>query len=168
MKSKMSKLQNFLSTHIPLVSWDYEGYKDSKYPESMHQTDWNQTLCTKINQTSATIFQDTNHGGANVILIPSNMEDIFKTLEYLTVSIERFEGYYKLGSLAGRYIVFVVPKLTRIKINYHGADNQLKEVDFDQDRVFVCKLKDVAKILDIKNYIKVGVVKVNKPYNLFE
>jgi hypothetical protein len=166
----MSKLQNFLSTHIPLVTWDYEGYKE-KYPQDLFdaQRDWNQTLVTKINQTSATIFQDAMNkaGGANAILIPSNMEDIFKTLEYLTVSIEQFEGYYKLGSLAGRYNIYVVPKLTRIKIKIPDENHQLKEITFDEDRVFVCKLKDVAKILDIKNYVKVGVVKVNKPYNLF-
>ena len=167
--TNIEKLQNFLSTHIPLVSWDYDGYKDTKcYPNSCCQKDWNQTLCTKINQTSATIFQDTKKGGANAILIPSNMEDIFKTLEYMTVNIEQYEGYYKLGTLAGRYYVYVVPKLTRIKIELRDADHQLKEIDFDEDRVFVCKLKDVAKILDIKNHIKVGVVRVNKPYDLFE
>lgn len=166
--TNIEKLQNFLSIHIPLVSWDYDGYKDTKYPDGMLQTDWNQTLITKINQTSATIFQDTRKGGANAILIPSNMEDIFKTLEYLTVSIEQYEGYYKLGTIAGRYYVYVVPKLTRIKIELRDADHQSKEIDFDEDRVFVCKLKDVANILDIENYIKVGVVKVNKPYDLFE
>ena len=167
--TNIQKLQNFLSTHIPLVSWDYEGYKE-KHPDSLYavQKDWNQTLITKINQTSATIFQDTKHGGANAILIPSNMEDIFKTLEYLTVDIIQYEGYYRLGTLGGRYYVYVVPKLTRIKIDIHDAEHQPKEIDFDEDRVFVCKLKDVAKILDIKNHIKVGVVKVNKPYNLFE
>lgn len=165
----MSKLQNFLSTHIPLTSWDYEGYK-GKYPESLFdvQKDWNQTLLTKINQTSATIFQDTKKGGANAILIPSNMENIFKTLEYLTVSIEQFEGYYKLGTLSGRFVVYVVPKLTRIKLSIPDADNQLKEITFDEDRIFICKLKDVAEILDVKNYIKVGVVKVDKPNKMFD
>lgn len=163
-----NKLQNFLSTHIPLTSWDYEGYKDSKYPESMHQTDWNQTLVTKINQTSATIFQDTKRGGANAILIPSNMEDIFRTLEYLKVDVIQYEGYYKLGTLGGRFVVYVVPKLTTIKLDIPDENHQLKEITFDEDRVFVCKLKDVAKILDIKNYIKVGVVKVDKPNKMFE
>jgi hypothetical protein len=163
----IDELKKFLSTHIPLVSWDYEGYKQIQ-PVYEAQTDWNQTLITKINQTSATIFQDTKHGGANAVLIPSNMEDIFKTLEYLTVSVEEFEGYYKLGTLGGRFYVYVVPKLTRIKLEICGADHKPKEIEFDEDRVFVCKLKDVTKILDVDNYIKVGVVKVNKPYDLFE
>jgi len=167
--TEIQKLRKLLSPHIPLVTWDYEGYKE-KYPDGLYdaQQDWNQTLLTKINQTSATIFQDTKKGGANAILIPSNMEDIFRTLEYLKVDVIQYEGYYKLGTLGGRYLVYVVPKLTRIKLNIPDKNNHSKEIAFDEDKVFVCKLKDVNWILNINNYIKVGVVKVSKNYNLFE
>jgi len=165
----MEKLKKFLSTHIPSFSWDYEGLIDHcKNPDYTMQNDWNQTIVTKINQTSATIFQDTQKGGANAILIPFNMEYIFKTLEYLTVAVEQYEGYYKLGTLGGRYNVFVVPKLTAKKVEYCGADHQLKEVDIDENKIFVCKLTDVSNILDVDNYIKVGVVKINKNVPLFE
>jgi hypothetical protein len=82
--------------------------------------------------------------------------------------VEQHEGYYKLGTLGGRYNVFVVPKLTEKRVEYYGADRQLKEIDVDEYKIFICKLTDVTKILDVDNYIKIGVVKINKNLPLFE
>ena len=40
------------------------------------------------------------------------------------------------------------------------SNNERKKVIYEENKFFVCKLKDPTKIFDIKNYIKVGVVKV--------
>ena len=169
MRNKMTdieKLKNFLFTHLPLLSWDYEGYE--KTPLFDAQNDWNQTLMPKINQTSATILKDTMKGGANVILISDSMKDIFKTLEYLRGSEVQYEGYYKLGELSGRYIVYVIPNLTMIKIEIPDANNELKEVDYDRSKIYVCKLKDTNNIFDIENYIRLGAISIIKNVPLFE
>jgi hypothetical protein len=160
----IEKLQKFLFTHLPLTSWDYEGYKEIQ-PVYEAQTDWNQTLITKINQTSATIFKDTLKGGANVVIISDSMKDIFKTLEYFTQEVE---NNYKIGILGGRFQVYCIPDLTMIKLGIPDANHQLKEVDYDISKVYVCKLKDTDKIFDIENYIRVGVITIHKNVPLFE
>ncbi|MFA5049306.1 MAG: hypothetical protein WC516_09845 [Patescibacteria group bacterium] len=160
--TNIEKLQNFLSTHIPLTSWNYDGYKNT---DDMLQTDWNQTLITKINQTSATIFKDTMKGGANIILISDNMKDIFKTLEYLTLEVE---SNYRFGILSGRFQVYAIPDLTKMKLEIPDENNKLKEVDYDENKIYVCKLKDTANIFDVKKYIKIGVITIRKNTNLFE
>jgi len=184
MKNKITDLLKFLSTHIPLTSWDYEGFKTIA-PEGLYdaQQDWNQTLVTKINQTSATIFQDTMKGGANVILISSNLENLFRTLEYFTpeksnilhgVKDGRCQVYEKThdryGTIAGRFQVYSIPDLTKVMVEMYDSKNELKKVVYEESKFFVCKLKDPTKIFDIKNYIKVGVIKVSQliPVNLIE
>lgn len=160
----IEKLQNFLFTHLPLTSWDYEGYKKIQ-PVYEAQTDWNQTLITKINQTSATIFKDTMKGGANVVIISDSMKDIFKTLVYFTLEVE---NNYRIGILGGRFQVYCIPDLTMIKLEMPDANNQLKEIDYDISKVYVCKLKDTDKIFDTENYIRIGVITIHKNVPLFE
>jgi len=142
----MTKLQKFLSTHVPLADWEYVMPTDSTFAEYAEQSDWNQTLMVKINQTSATIFKDTNRAGANVIIISDNMLKIFETLVYLDAI--NISDEYVIGSLVGRYRVYCIPKLT------------------DKHKIFVCRLTDNTKIFDVDNYEMVGVVDVNIPFNL--
>jgi hypothetical protein len=185
MKNKITdlqKLQKFLSTHIPLTSWDYEGFKTIA-PEGLYdaQKDWNQTLITKINQTSATIFKATHTGGANVVLIPDTLKELFKTLEYLTLDMPNIlhgtkngrcqvyeEVKNRFGILGGRFQVYAIPELTKTSLTIPNSLNQPEIVNFDEDKVFVCKVKDTDKIFDIENYLKVGVVTIHRNVNLFE
>lgn len=80
--------------------WDYKKYleykKEGIYPESALQEDWNNTLVTKINQCSATIFKASMAGGATTIAIHSNLIPIFESLEYYDITNK---------TLGGRYIV---------------------------------------------------------------
>ena len=50
------------------------------------QKEWNQTLITKINQISAQIHKSTLRGGANFIVVSSEVSAIFDDLEYFHVS----------------------------------------------------------------------------------
>ena len=50
------------------------------------QKDWNQTLITKVNQLSAQIHKSTLRGGANFIVVSSEISAIFDDLEYFHVS----------------------------------------------------------------------------------
>lgn len=149
----IDELRRFLMTHMYSVKWEYQGWKNVEgYHVDNPQTTWNLTLMTKINQTSAMIFQDNRRQGANVVIIPSNMEGIITSLgDYYKprTSSVRFKGYEYLGTLAGRYDVFVVPELT------------------EDAKVFVCNIIDNDKgILDLDNYTRIGVVKVDKGFEL--
>ena len=156
--TKLQNLQKFLSTHMPLIEWFYDvPTQDDKFYGN--QEDWNRTLVTKINQTSATIFKDTLKGGANAILISSDVEEegrvkieeVMKSLgDFFHVDLIPNEGYYKLGVLGGRFNIYVVPNLT------------------EENKIFVCKLTDVNKPMSVKNYIRVGVVKVHKIFKMFD
>lgn len=67
-----------LENYKHINEWDYQP------PDSMikYQNDWNQTLLTKINQTSAMICKTSYRGGANQIEINSNLLPLIETLEY--------------------------------------------------------------------------------------
>lgn len=147
----IDKLRRFLLTHMYSVKWEYQGWKDVEgYHVDNPQTTWNITLMTKINQTSAMIFQDNRRQGANVVIIPSNMRKIVQSLgEYYKPSSLGYIGYEYIGMLGGRYDVFVVPDLT------------------EDAKVFVCNIIDKDKgILDLDNYTRIGVVKVDKGFEL--
>ena len=98
------------------LSWDYNGWKrlgSSAVPYT--QKDWNQTLITAINQISAQIHKSTLRGGANWIVVSSEISAIFDDLEYFHVSNAAPEqdqynmGIERVGTLAGRYQVYRDP-----------------------------------------------------------
>ena len=98
------------------LRWDYNGWKRlgaSAVPYT--QKDWNQTLITAINQISAQINKSTLRGGANWIVVSSEISAIFDDLEYFHVSNAAPEqdqynmGIERVGTLAGRYQVFRDP-----------------------------------------------------------
>ena len=86
------------------------------------QKDWNQTLITKINQLSAQIHKTTLRGGANWIVVSSEISAVFDDLEYFHVSNANPEqdqynmGIEKIGTLAGRYQVYRDPYFPPNKI----------------------------------------------------
>ena len=144
----IDELRRFLLTHMYSVQWDYMGWKEHpSYSEELKE-DWNLTLMTKINQVSAMIFQDNRRQGANVVIIPSNMRGIIQSLgEYYKPYSLGYIGYEDIGILAGRYKVYVVPDLT------------------EDAKVFVCNVMDINKeILDLDNYTRIAVVKVNRGF----
>jgi hypothetical protein len=108
------------------TKWDYNEWKygaTGNAPfQGYTQKDWNQTLVTKINQISAQIHKTTLRGGANWIVVSSEVSAVFDDLEYFHVSNANPEqdqynmGIEKIGSLAGRYQVYRDPYLPAGKI----------------------------------------------------
>jgi len=98
------------------LRWDYSGWrKATSVAVPYTQKDWNQTLITKVNQISAQIHKATLRGGANFIVISSEISAVFDDLEYFHVSDANPEqdvynmGIERVGSLSGRYQVYRDP-----------------------------------------------------------
>ena len=99
------------------LRWDYNGWKRlaSTGTTPYTQKDWNQTLITAINQLSAQIHKSTLRGGANWIVVSSEVSAIFDDLEYFHVSNAAPEqdqynmGIERVGTLSGRYQVYRDP-----------------------------------------------------------
>jgi hypothetical protein len=108
------------------AKWDYNEWKYGATGNTPFvgytQKDWNQTLITKINQVSAQIHKSTLRGGANWIVVSSEVSAVFDDLEYFHVSNASPEqdqynmGIEKIGTLAGRYQVYRDPYLPAGKI----------------------------------------------------
>jgi hypothetical protein len=108
------------------AKWDYNEWKygaSGNTPfQGYTQKDWNQTLVTKVNQISAQIHKTTLRGGANWIVVSSEVSAVFDDLEYFHVSNAAPEqdsynmGIEKIGSLAGRYQVYRDPYFPASKI----------------------------------------------------
>jgi len=100
------------------LRWDYNGWKRANNGGGFNaytQKEWNQTLITKVNQISAQIHKSTLRGGANFVVVSSEISAIFDDLEYFHVSNANPEqdqynmGIEKIGSLGGRYTVYRDP-----------------------------------------------------------
>jgi len=98
------------------LRWDYNGWRKASTAASPYtQKEWNQTLITKLNQISAQIHKSTLRGGANFIVVSSEVSAIFDDLEYFHVSDANPEqdqynmGIERIGSLSGRYQVYRDP-----------------------------------------------------------
>ena len=96
--------------------WDVNGWRRmSGFSTNYTQKDWNQELITKINQISAQIHKATLRGGANFIVVSSEISALFDNLEYFHVSDASAEadqynmGIERVGSLSGRYQVYRDP-----------------------------------------------------------
>lgn len=96
--------------------WDVNGWRRmAAFSTNYTQKDWNQELMTKINQISAQIHKATLRGGANFIVVSSEISALFDNLEFFHVSDASAEsdqynmGIEKIGSLSGRYTVYRDP-----------------------------------------------------------
>ena len=96
--------------------WDVNGWRRmAAFSTNYTQKDWNQELITKINQISAQIHKSTLRGGANFIVVSSEISALFDNLEYFHVSDASAEsdqynmGIEKIGALSGRYQVYRDP-----------------------------------------------------------
>jgi hypothetical protein len=111
------------------LRWDYNGWRRIQQTTSYTQKDWNQTLITTINQLSAQIHKSTLRGGANWIVVSSEISAIFDDLEYFHVSNASPEqdqynmGIERVGTLAGRYQVYRDPYFppNQILIGHKGT-----------------------------------------------
>jgi hypothetical protein len=98
------------------LRWDYNGWRKASSAASPYtQKDWNQTLIMKVNQVSAQIHKTTLRGGANFIVVSSEISAVLDDLEYFHVSDANPEedqynmGIERVGSLSGRYQVYRDP-----------------------------------------------------------
>lgn len=96
--------------------WDYNGWQRIAAHSTVYtQKDWNQTLITVINRISAQIQKSTLRGGANWIVVSSEISAVLNDLEYFHVTDASAEsdnynmGIEKIGSIQGRYNVIVDP-----------------------------------------------------------
>lgn len=96
--------------------WDVNGWRRmAAFSTNYTQKDWNQELFTKINQISAQIHKATLRGGANFIVVSSEISALFDNLEYFHVSDASAEqdqynmGIEKIGALSSRYQVYRDP-----------------------------------------------------------
>ena len=111
------------------LRWDYNGWRRISQTTSYTQKDWNQTLITAINQLSAQIHKSTLRGGANWIVVSSEVSAIFDDLEYFHVSNAAPEqdqynmGIERVGTLSGRYQVYRDPYFppNQILIGHKGT-----------------------------------------------
>jgi hypothetical protein len=99
------------------LRWDYNGWRkaSANAASPYTQKDWNQTLITRVNQISAQIHKSTLRGGANFIVVSSEISAVFDDLEYFHVSDANPEqdqynmGIERIGTLGGRYQVYRDP-----------------------------------------------------------
>lgn len=96
--------------------WDVNGWRRmSAFSTNYTQKDWNQELMTKINQISAQINKATLRGGANWVVVSSEISALLDNLEYFHVTDANSEqnqynmGIEKIGTISSRYQVFVDP-----------------------------------------------------------
>ena len=96
--------------------WSADGWRrQAGFSTNYTQKDWNQTLITCINQISAQINKSTLRGGANWVVVSSEASALLNDLEYFHVTDASAEsneynmGIEKIGSLQGRFQVFVDP-----------------------------------------------------------
>jgi hypothetical protein len=96
--------------------WDVNGWRRmAGFSTNYTQKDWNQELITKVNQISAQIHKSTLRGGANFLVVSSEISAVFDTLEYFHVSDASAEsdqynmGIERIGAVSGRYQVYRDP-----------------------------------------------------------
>ena len=112
------------------LRWDYNGWRRmGGFSTNYTQKDWNQTLVTKLNQISAQIHKATLRGGANFIIVSTEVSALLNDLEYFHVTDASAEqtsyslGIEKIGSLGGKFQVYVDPysPANSIIIGHKGA-----------------------------------------------
>jgi hypothetical protein len=98
------------------LRWDVNGWRrQAGFSTNYTQKDWNQELMTKVNQISAQIHKATLRGGANFIVVSSEISAVFDNLEYFHVSDANAEadqynmGIERVGALQNRYQVYRDP-----------------------------------------------------------
>lgn len=96
--------------------FDVNGWRrQAGFSTNYTQKDWNQEFFTVVNQISAQIHKSTLRGGANFMVVSSEISALLDNLEYFHVSDASAEsdmynmGIERIGSLNGRYQVYRDP-----------------------------------------------------------
>lgn len=76
-------------------NWDYKGWTQYE-PSGWCQSDWNQTLVTKINQIGTRIHQVNQTCAANKIRVPLHLFRIIEGLEYYNNETGRLSNRYDI------------------------------------------------------------------------
>lgn len=111
-----------------VLRWDFNGWRNQgsqKYTEK----EWKQTLVTRINQISAQIHKSTLRGGANFLVVSSEVSAIFDDLDVFMASNaapaeDKYNlGMSRIGTLSSRYTVYVDPyaRANDILIGHKGS-----------------------------------------------
>lgn len=96
------------------LRWDANGWKNQG-SQKYTIKEWNQTLVTAINKISAQIHKSTFRGGANFIVVSTEVSALFDDLQNFMVSSASLDedtynlGMKRIGTLSGRYTVYVDP-----------------------------------------------------------
>lgn len=110
------------------LNWDYYGWKQTT-SQKYTQKEWNETLITRINQVSAQIHKSTLRGGANFVVVSTEVAAILGDIAHFLPSDFESEdtsfnlGVKKIGILSQKYSVYVDPyaKASEILIGYYGG-----------------------------------------------
>ena len=114
--------------------WDYLGWKNQPDYSSVgyYQKDWNQTLLTKINQSSAQIGKESYRGGGNNIFVHPKTFMLLKESEYF--HINGSEAF-----LAGRFKIHVDESLDPDKIYVKHIDKDFEKVKENLKKPNLCR-----------------------------
>lgn len=98
------------------LDWDYNGWRTVSNVSTKYTIkEWNQTLVTKINQVAAQIQKATLRGGANFIVVSTEISAVFNDLDNFHATDAGADedmyslGISKIGSLGARFKVYVDP-----------------------------------------------------------
>lgn len=97
---KLPLLRRMLNAAPFRLRWDYTGWRKGSSMSPYTQTEWNQTLTTKINEISAQIHKSTLKGGADMLVISSEILSILEDNEYIKFDGDRI-------FLSSRYEIIV-------------------------------------------------------------
>lgn len=132
-KEGVAFIKSCLKNKVATADWDYNGLENN--PRFFGtQTDWNQTLITRINELSSQIHKSTLRGGGNIVLCNPDEEWIFPDLGFCNENVQEFSGYIQIGTLGSRYTILSSPSIesgkiivTRIELN----EENLRDSEFD-------------------------------------
>lgn len=112
--------------------WDYLGWKQYSDGGLYDQHAWNQTVLTKINQSSAQIFKESYRGGANNIFVHPKTFMLLKDSEYFHINGSE-------ASLSGRFKIHVDESLDPDKIYVKHIDNDFEKVKDNLNKPNLCR-----------------------------
>ena len=119
--------------------WDYLGWKQYSDGGLYDQHAWNQTVLTKINQSSAQIGKESYRGGGNNIFVHPKTFMLLKDLEFF--NINGSEAF-----LAGRFKIHVDESLEQDKIYVKHIDKDFEKVKENLNKPNLCRAFKIIKV----------------------
>ena len=119
--------------------WDYLGWKQYSDGGLYDQHAWNETVVTKINQSSAQIGKESYRGGGNNIFVHPKTFMLLKDLAYF--SVNGSEAF-----LAGRFKIHVDESLDPDKIYVKHIDKDFEKVKENLNKPNLCRAFKIIKV----------------------